>query len=249
VIAFQFQNLNFFFSNSKFAEVNIPITILHPSSLLEDIPKIDILAPPEVIKEGVAGHVSYINVKQVVSGASRAPSSAKVSIAAVEEQEEVFPQRVLHKEDEPLPAPQLLEEIKAEPDAVHEPAFTSQTTLADSNSSLGDQVSSILSASKRASTLSTRKTVTPLKSFVAVSRAGTARRSGGAPIVSRPSPAALKFMASTLPESIHDAPSVLPRDPGAKKIYSTTNLDDIDGVAKFDLDSEIDKMFSVVQMD
>lgn len=240
--------------------------------MLEEIPKVDILAPPEITKE-VAGHVSYININPR-NAATRTPSPTRPDPVAVtlenaqdaedEEQDEIdddddddedakdkldtFQRRRLHRDEEPLPAPQPVESIKSQP--VPEAAFTSQTTLADSSSSLGDKVSPIsFGATKRSSTINTtgRKSLAPLKSFVAISRTGTARRTGAGPVVSRPSPAALKAMAASLPEATVDAPSVVIKETGARKHFNTTNLDDID--AKFDLDSEIDKMFAVVQME
>ena len=257
----------------KTVEVAIPITILHPSSVLEEIPKVDILAPPEITKE-VAGHVSYININPR-NAATRTPSPTRPDPVAAtlenaqdekdDEQDDIddndddddedandkqdaFQRRRLHRDEEPLPAPQPLENIKSQP--APEAAFTSQTTLADSSSSLGDKVSPIsFGSTKRSSTINTttRKSLAPLKSFVAISRTGTARRTGAGPVVSRPSPAALKAMAASLPEATVDAPSVVIKETGARKHFNTTNLDDID--AKFDLDSEIDKMFAVVQME
>lgn len=232
----------------KSVQVNIPITILHPSSVLEESAKIDILAPPEIKNDGVAGHVSYVNVEPATD------ISLPLEEVVGGERGDGFAARVLHKDEEPLPLPQPIS-IKplSDPAGPEEPVFNSQMTLADSASSLGDRLSETspittsTSPTKRASTLTARKTAGPLKSFMAVSRASTARRAG--PVVSRPSPASLKAMSGTSPSPGIDAPSVVdPRNGGAQRIKDSIDLD-IDGVAKFDLDSEIDKMFAVVQME
>lgn len=121
-----------------------------------------------------------------------------------------------------------------------DPVFTSQSTLADTP----------LPAIGKSATLSSRRNVAPLKSFLAVSRSATARR---APLISRPSPVSLKAMpVVTLEPLDSSAPTVVEKE-GARIVGSepsaTSLLDDgLEGVAKFDLDSEIDKMFDVVKL-
>lgn len=89
----------------------------------------------------------------------------------------------------------------------------------------------------RSATLQTRKPLNTLRTHT------TPRK----PIISGPSPAALKALELKIPAPSTAAPSVIGR--GARKFNRATSDDDLEGTPRMNLDQEIDKLYACVQMD